>query len=149
MRFTIAQVRSALGLPSQTLRYWRGVIEPLREKANGKAARFTFGEIVALAVLARLVNGLRIDVGGIAPMAPAIFELCRRPAFVSPHAGLVLDIEHRMALLVDIREPVPTSTAVVVIALFDVVQHVRSLLTEHDDTEQEQAELPLPLASVK
>lgn len=150
MQFTTAQVRSAIGLPLQTLRYWRGILTPLRDKPAGKSARFSVGEILALFVVGKLVTGMRIDVGAIAPIAPAIFDLCRRPAFLGPNTVLHIDIEARTAALDrDWKLDARSQNGVILLPLYEIAMEIRNLLTAHDEIEPAQGEFPWPLTSVR
>jgi hypothetical protein len=60
IQFTQEQARALTGVSVETIRHWRGVIPYLSSKP-GKSARFTFGDVVGLAVTRELINlGIRI-----------------------------------------------------------------------------------------
>lgn len=149
MQFTTSQVHAALNLPSQTLRYWRTVLEPLKNKPGGKTARFSVGEILALAVVAKLVMGMRIEVGAIAPLSGALFELCRRPGFFAETTQLSIDIEQALVFLMN--EPVSATKnhPLILVPIAEMSREVTKLLIEPDDFEFDQREFPWPLTSVK
>jgi hypothetical protein len=60
IQFTQEQARALTGVTVETIRHWRGAIPYLGGKP-GKSARFTFGDVVGLAITRELINlGVRI-----------------------------------------------------------------------------------------
>jgi hypothetical protein len=76
MRFTQAQLREAVGLSVETYRHWRSVLPPLTSH-KGRAAHFTFGDLVALGVIRRVVEELGVGVSSIALASANLFAECR------------------------------------------------------------------------
>lgn len=62
MRYTQAQVRDVLNLSDQTLRYWAKVVPHLKKRA-GRAPKYTLGDILGLAIVKELCDGLSINIG--------------------------------------------------------------------------------------
>lgn len=148
MQFTTSQVRSALGLHSQTLRYWRTALTPLANKPGGKSARFGVGEILALAVVAKLVVNLRVDVGAISGIAQTIFDLCKRPSLLANSGWLYIDIEGGQAEITSDLKLLPRDKTLVLLPVSDMSKEIRERLTEPDES-ADQLEFSWPLASVK
>lgn len=149
MQFTTSQVNAALNLPAQTLRYWRTVLPPLKSKPGGKTARFSVGEILALAVVAKLVTDVRIDVGAIAPLSGALFELCRRPTAFAEAVLLCIDIEDSLVVLINEPFSAVEKHPLILVPIAQMSREITKLLIEPDDSEFYQREFPWPLTSVK
>jgi hypothetical protein len=62
IQFTQEQARTATGISTETLRHWRKLVPYLAEK-SGKAARFTFSDLVALTVTYEIVRTFGISIG--------------------------------------------------------------------------------------
>lgn len=149
MQFTTSQVHAILNLPTQTMRYWRAVLEPLKNKPSGKIARFTVGEILALAVVSKLVTGMRIDVGAIAPLSTDLFELCRRPAFFVHTTLLCVNIAEAKASLIDDLQSTFTKTPLILLPIGEMAKELTKLLSESNESDFEQREFSWPLTSVR
>lgn len=147
MEYTQKQVRSLIGLPQQTLRYWKSSLPPLARK-SGKAALFTVGEMLALSVVNQLVHRNRLDVSAIAPVAEELFELCSHPLLFSRHV-MVIWIDLREKELAVVRDPkdLPTDRVYLVVPVSQLWLQISEKLTNSDGF-GEQKEL-LPLAAVR
>jgi hypothetical protein len=62
IQFTQEQARTATGIPPETLRHWRKLVPYLAHK-SGKAARFTFSDLVGLTVTYELIQTFGISIG--------------------------------------------------------------------------------------
>lgn len=67
-------MRSLTGVSAETVRHWRKTIPYLATK-TGKAARFSFAELLGLAVTHELVNSLGVHIGTISSGVDALFRL--------------------------------------------------------------------------
>jgi len=76
MHFTQEQAREIARIPPETLRHWRKAVPYLSAK-RGKSARFTFVELLGLAVLRLLTASLGIQIGAIGPAVDAMFSILR------------------------------------------------------------------------
>jgi hypothetical protein len=74
MDFTQDQARKRVGVSVETLRHWRKTI-PYLSLRTGKAARFTFTEVVGLAVTNELVNTFGIHIVTLSAVVNKIFPL--------------------------------------------------------------------------
>lgn len=115
IRFTQMQARGIANLTPETLRHWRRVIPFLAVK-NGKTARFTLGELVAVALTRRIVDDYGLSVAQLSvgldemmrllsemrPSAVATAVIALRPDgawLYSPGAAAALHIHEPMLLL--------------------------------------------------
>lgn len=67
-------MRSLTGVSAETVRHWRKTIPYLATK-TGKAARFSFAELLGLAVTHELVNSLGVHIGTVSSGVDALFRL--------------------------------------------------------------------------
>lgn len=74
IHFTQDQMRSLTGVSAETVRHWRKTIPYLATK-TGKAARFSFADLLGLAVTHELVNCLGIHIGAVSVGVDALFRL--------------------------------------------------------------------------
>jgi len=149
MQFTTSQARAVLAIPSETLRYWRRILTPLADKPGSKAARFDFGEILALAVVARLVSAFHIDVGALAPIAPQLFDVCKRPTLLGASSWLCINLEQPEVFLIGERLLIPGRKALVLLPIYEMSSALKNALLQPDDSSVVQREFSWPLASVK
>ena len=93
LHFTQEQARDVVGVSAEKLRHWRKVIPYLQGKA-GKATRFTFSDLVGLAVTLEVVDGLGVGIAIMRSGVDRLFDLLSRTevsrlsemvAVVSPH----------------------------------------------------------------
>lgn len=92
-------MRSLTGVSTETVRHWRKTIPYLATK-TGKAARFSFADLLALAVTHELVNCLGVHIGAVSGGVDALFRLLEESAapvleggvaFITPTAASVRD----------------------------------------------------------
>jgi hypothetical protein len=74
IQFTQDQARTLTGVSVETVRHWRRAI-PYLAGRTGKAARFSFADVVALAVTHELVNVFRVHIGTISGGVDGLFRL--------------------------------------------------------------------------
>lgn len=75
IQYTGEQARTFAGVSPEAWRHWRKVI-PCLAKKTGKSARFSAGELVALAALAAAVHTLDIGIAKFAERWDELFNLC-------------------------------------------------------------------------
>lgn len=74
LHFTQEQVRDVVGVSAEKLRHWRKAIPYLQRKA-GKAARFTFSDMLGLAVTLQVVDELGVGIANLRAGVDELFEL--------------------------------------------------------------------------
>jgi hypothetical protein len=74
MDFTQDQVRSLVELPVETLRHWRKAVPYLSVKV-GKTARFSFADVIGLAVTRQLVVTFGVQIAVLSPAVDMMFPL--------------------------------------------------------------------------
>ena len=77
LHFTQEQARDVVGVSIEKLRHWRKAVPYLHRKA-GKAARFTFADMLGLAVTLQVVDGLGVGIANVRTGIDKLFELLSR-----------------------------------------------------------------------
>ncbi|MDG0853388.1 MerR family transcriptional regulator [Roseateles puraquae] len=89
IQFTQDQMRALTGVSSETVRHWRKTIPYLATK-TGKAARFSFADLVGLAVTHELVNSLGVHIGTISGGVDTLFRLLEESAAPVLEGGIAI-----------------------------------------------------------
>lgn len=88
IQFTQEQARALTGVSVETIRHWRKTVPYLAGK-SGKSARFTFGDVVGLAVTGELIDlGMRI--ANVSAGIETLFQLLDQAPPSILQAGIVL-----------------------------------------------------------
>lgn len=74
IQFTQDQTRTLAGVSAETVRHWRKTIPYLSSK-TGKAARFSFTDLVGLAVTNELVKSFGVHIAAVSSGVDALFAL--------------------------------------------------------------------------
>lgn len=89
IQFTQDQARTVTGVSVETVRHWRKTIPYLAGK-TGKTARFTFADLVGLAVTNTLVGSLGVQIAALSGGVDALFRLLATIAPSSLESAVVL-----------------------------------------------------------
>ena len=89
IQFTQDQMRTLTGVSAETVRHWRKTIPYLATK-TGKAARFSFADLVGLAVTRELVNSLGVHIGTVSVGVDALFRLLSNSTAPILEGGIAL-----------------------------------------------------------
>lgn len=99
IQYTQDQMRTLTGVSVETVRHWRKTVPYLASK-TGKAARFTFADLLGLAVTNELVSSLGVHIATVNAGIDALFRLLANSsaltlngavAFVTPTSATLLD----------------------------------------------------------
>lgn len=82
-------MRTLTGVSAETVRHWRRTIPYLAMK-TGKAARFSFADLLGLAVTRELVNSLGVHIGTVSVGVDALFRLLANPTGPILEGGVAL-----------------------------------------------------------
>lgn len=74
IQYTQDQMRTLTGVSAETVRHWRKTVPYLASK-TGKAARFSFADLLGLAVTNELVSSLGVHIGSVSAGVDALFKL--------------------------------------------------------------------------
>lgn len=89
IQFTQDQARTVTGVSVETVRHWRKTIPYLAAK-TGKTARFTFADLVGLAVTNTLVGSLGVQITALSGGVDSLFRLLATIAPASLDSAIVL-----------------------------------------------------------
>ena len=147
MNLTPGQLRETLQLTQDAYRHWKKVLFPLAVR-KGRRARFTHGDLLALAIIKSLTDKIGVPVGNLDPLARALFEACgeqswarleRLTALIFPD-GWVLQFAPE-------SQPAPMGRVMISIPCGPIIASLRAaLMTEQ--IEEVQTALRFPLTAV-
>lgn len=89
IQFTQDQARTLTGVSVETVRHWRKTI-PYLSTRTGKAARFPFTDVVALAITQELVGSLGLHISTLSGGVDALFRLLAKIGPASLEGAVVL-----------------------------------------------------------
>jgi hypothetical protein len=116
IQFTQDQMRTLTGVSAETIRHWRKTIPYLALK-TGKAARFSFPDLLGLAVTHELVSVLGVHIATISSGVDALFRLLANGNAMTLNGAAVL-VTPVTATLCDAAlngiEPLPTQPTQVI-----------------------------------
>lgn len=149
MKYTPLQIREIVDISQETLRHWRRVLPPLKER-NGYAPCFTAGDALALRIVKEIVETLQVRVQALQPLANELFNICRginwprleQQYLIIRFTDQSIEACQGSAMLKDAE-----AGAMVVVALRPHIEGLRSRLTESDG--QYQYEMPFPPVGLK
>jgi hypothetical protein len=89
IQFTQDHVRTLTGVSVEAVRHWRKTVTYLSTK-TGKVARFSFTDVVGLAVTSEIVNSLGVHIGTVSSGIDALFRLLNQISPASLDSATVL-----------------------------------------------------------
>ncbi|MCK9285012.1 MAG: helix-turn-helix domain-containing protein [Rhodocyclaceae bacterium] len=89
IQYTQDQMRTLTGVSAETVRHWRKTLPYLASK-TGKAARFTFADLLALAVTNELVSSLGVHITTVSAGVDALFRLLADSSILALNGAVVL-----------------------------------------------------------
>lgn len=97
IQFTQDQARALIGVSPETIRHWRKAVPYLSAKA-GKAARYSFPELLGLAITNELVKTLGVHIAVVSNGVDALFHLLARSNASSLQEGVAIVTAHQAFL---------------------------------------------------
>ena len=126
--FSPADIRRVLALPIEQLRNWRRHLPSIGQDRSGQAL-FDFADLLALAIVQRLVAGLGVRIGMIEPIAPQLVEACRCVNLEEAAAvRMEFDLEGKRMMLRPI-EALPAEALMILLPLGPTVKMLLARLT--------------------
>jgi hypothetical protein len=123
--YTQEQARSGTGIGQEALRHWRKHVPYLAAK-SGKAARFSFGDLVGLAVTRELTDGLGISISQVHDGVELLFHALARETIIRP--GSVALLQGKLSLLIgaDSQLSVLSRAPAALIPLDPIIENLRA-----------------------
>jgi len=141
IQFTQEQARTLTGVSIETIRHWRGAIPYLANKP-GKSARFTFGDVVGLAVTRELIN-LGVRIASVSRGVEALFQHLAQEGPGMLRGGIALVTTTGASIVRADDSKLPISESGLVIPLDPLVARIREHMLPIGPA-SEQASLPFP-----
>src|SRR5450755_2882928 len=110
--YTQDQARTLAGVSVETVRHWRRTVPYLAARA-GKAARFSFSDVVGLAITQELVKTFGIHIATLSARVDAMFSLLANARAVSLDDAIVL-ITASEATLYETLNELPSVPALII-----------------------------------
>ncbi len=148
MQYTPGQVRQALGLPQETLRHWRAVFSSL-DGIRGQGPAYRPSQILALAIIKRLVDDCGLPVGALKGVDAELFEVAQSRHWTVLEQGSLLVFPGRGAVeFIDGRAAVAGDQPFILLPLAPVIAQLRRALTGMEvlDDQQSFAFRPVPMS---
>lgn len=126
-------VRNLLDIPTEQLRNWRRILPTIGSERKGKTL-FDFADLIALAVVRRLVVGLEIRIGLLAPVAQQLIDACRSVTLEdAPELRIEFEPETPRVAIKSATAPAPLALAAIV-SLGPIIRSLRARLTLPPDS---------------
>jgi len=131
LSYSHKSVRDWLAVPEQQFRSWQSQLPNLVGR-DGRRDRFNFGEVLALNIVAILVNDLGIRIGRIVSISEFLFGKCSG-APIEHWANMLcmVDLTTATCAIVDQAEIPPILSATIVVPMGPVVQDLFRRMTEN------------------
>jgi hypothetical protein len=97
IQYTGEQARAFARVSPEAWRHWRKVVPRLAAK-TGKKARFSAGELIALAIVASAVGTLNVGIAGFAERWDELFERCAQQRLSNLRSAFVIVTAERVEL---------------------------------------------------
>lgn len=147
MNLTPGQLREALQLSQDAYRHWKKVLFPL-EMRNGRRARFTHADLLALAIIKSLTDKIGVPVGNLDPLAQALFEACRQQSWARLERFTVLIFPDGWDLqFAPESQQAPTGRVMISIPCGPIIADLRAALMI-EQIEEVQTTFRFPLTAV-
>ncbi len=148
IQFTQEQVRTLTGVSPETIRHWRKAVPYLAAKP-GKSARFTFADVVGLAVTREVITTFGVRIGSVSVGVNALFQRLAetRPNLLENAVAVVTTSEASLSSTEDVTVRSLGGPALVVPIDPLVVRIQRHLLPTAAGATQ--AALPVPRRAVR
>ncbi|MBC8726563.1 hypothetical protein F6X37_35195 [Paraburkholderia sp. 31.1] len=154
MKLSPHQVRAVVGLSEQTLRYWKKAFPTLSGR-RGYGPCYTFGEVLALMVVRKLVEQLGTDVAKLCPLVEQLFRVCDASVALLTYkeAVAVLDLETMTVALSSVATPASSSGMLLTVPLYALARDLQlQILASLGGDELVQMDLafgPTPITTAK
>jgi hypothetical protein len=141
MKYTPAQARYLADIPEQTLRYWKPRLSPISH-LRGQTPCYTYGDIVALIVIRRLVHEFHVDVGSIRRYAVELFRTCNQFAWPRLSECFLLISPDGLLRGSMTLSPSEVESLSIVVPLRPILEELTKRLSSQDPDQQLELNLP-------
>lgn len=147
MSLTTGQLREVLGLSQDAYRHWKVALPPLAER-QGRRARYSHGDLLALAIIKSLTEKFSVPVGSLVPVSGDIFDACGRQSWARLERSTALIFPEKWELqIAPENQPLPIGRPMFSVPCGPIIADLRSALMI-DLIDDPQSSLRFPLAAV-
>jgi hypothetical protein len=147
MKLTLGQVRGTLALSPDTYRHWKTVLPPLAAR-QGRAASFSHGDLLALAIVKSLTDRVGVPVGNLDVIARKLFDQCGKQSWAKFErlTAFISSDSWSLSFVSDGQYPLAIGPSLI-IPCGPIIASLRSALMI-EQPEDMQANLRFPLSAV-
>ena len=143
IQFTQEQARTLTGVSVETIRHWRKTVPYLANKP-GKSARFTFADVVGLAVTQEL-NNIGVRIASVSVGVEALFQLLAQAGPGGLEGGIALVTRTEASIvrpeqITDLR----IEQSGLIVPLHPLMVRIREQMLPTRPAASDQASLPFP-----
>jgi hypothetical protein len=143
MQYTQAQIREVTRLTKEGFRHWKGAI-PALEARSGRGALFSYGDIVALAVIKTIVDTFGVQITILKDQAQLLFESCNKGNWAILGSEIVVIGEQGAMFIASENLDEVGTQPIICVPLAPIVARIRAVLTG-DHPQQELPLSPMPV----
>jgi hypothetical protein len=142
MKFTPGQAQEILQLSPATFRHWKSALPPLSGR-NGYSPCFTLGDLLAMAVVKTLTEGVGIRVGNLQGLAMPLFGHCSQSWAALERSILIIDPLRQRVSAAPEAQPFAWGDLVIAMPFRPIIASLRErLLLEQTEDQQEPLRFP-------
>jgi hypothetical protein len=144
MQYTQAQIREVTRLTKEGFRHWKRVL-PALEARSGRGALFSYGDIVALAVIKTIVDTFGVQIAILKDQVQLLFDTCNKGNWVILGSEIVvIGGEQGVSFLASENFDKVGAQPIICVPLSPIVARIRAVLTG-DHPQQELPLSPMPV----
>lgn len=125
--YTQEQARTVTGIGQEALRHWRKRVPYLATK-SGKAARFSFGDLVGLAVTREVTDKLGTSIGHVHGGIESLFKILADQAVIQAGSIAILQCPDSSFIVREIQFSALGNAPAVLVPLDPLIEDLRSKL---------------------
>jgi len=125
--YTQEQARAVTGIGQEALRHWRKRVPYLAAK-SGKAARFSFGDLIGLAVIREVTDKLGVSIGHVHDGIESLFKTLAEQSVIQAGSIAILKSPDSSLIGRDTQLGALGGVATVLVPLDPLIEDLRSKL---------------------
>ena len=125
--YTQEQARAVTGIGQEALRHWRKRV-PYLAARSGKAARFSFGDLVGLAVIREVTDKLGISIGHVHDGIESLFKILAEQAVIQAGSIAILQSPNSSLIVRETQLGALGRVPTVLVPLDPLIEDLRSKL---------------------
>ena len=145
MRYDTCQVLTLAGITKETLRHWKRVLPPIYGR-DGRSDGYTFQEVVALAIIARVVQDLAVPISRFTSTAERLFGDIA--AQIHPSGKTLVLCITRDDMVFTAHDQLPNVETMAIVRVEPIANKLRWAVSEEPIDTEAQLDLPFDNARI-